>query len=346
MVKRITGSNAKSRRVMRELQALKTVVQAAASAQNRNKAGKKAKKRRRARARRAPTKVGGSLADALMHPSKYPGIKWPDDNAMPTVPLQTRDTFALTTNGSGIAILLANPSLNSIMHVCSDALVTSTTSSLTGRFTAVNTTNYNSLNSTYNARRCVGLELRFFCTQAAINAQGVMLCSSIPQPGTTLSLPVSISSQIASDVQHVVLPLARTITSAVNLHCRTLDYNCRDFIPITLDSAQGWSSVGLYVYGATPNTSIGYAEIIANWELTLAPGSIAIGVTPSAVYRPQELAEAANAVTTSPFMEIGKYGLGGLPAALISAGIGYVTRNIAQARGYGAMPALTHVAGG
>lgn len=345
MVKKIANSTAKSRRMMRELQALKSVVQSAASAQNRNKAGKKAKKRRRARARGAPTKVGGSLADALMHPSKYPGVKWPDDNAMPTVPLQTRDTLTLTTNSSGIVILVANPSLNSILHLCNDALVTSTTSSLFGRFTAANTTNYNGLNSTYSSRRCVGLELRFFCTQAAINAQGVVLCSSLPQPATTLSLPVSISSQIATDVQHVVLPLARTISGAVNLHCRTLDYNCRDFIPVSLDSAQGWSSVGLFVYGATPNTSIGYAEIIANWELTLAPGSVAIGVTPSAVYRPQELAEAANAVTTSPFMEIGKYGIGSVPSALLTAGIGYMTRRMASARGYGAVPAMQVVAG-
>lgn len=257
-----------------------------------------------------------------MQPSMYPGVKWPDENALPSVAYQSRDILQVTTNASGIYVMQCNAALNQIAYTCNDATITTTSSSLSGKFTTVNTSQYTNLTATYFARRCVGLECRFICTQAPLYTQGAVLFSSIPQSSSnSVLVPVSIASQIANDVEHVIMPLAKFSDCTAQAHLRPIDYNVRDFKGVTLTDCEGWSSLVLAVYGAAASTNIGQIEIVANWELQLATGSPAIGVTPANLFSVEALSKAINVAHVTPFLKIGATALGSLTSMTLGSAL-------------------------
>jgi len=324
MVKNIMKSSVKRRKQLRELQQLKNKVANLA-------AGSKPKKKKApARMRNAGTTKGAKdLAHALMYPSLHPGIKWPDENSLPSVAYQSRDVLNITTNSSGIAVVQANTSVNQLLYFTNAATITSTTSAL-ANWTTLNTSTYSDLDNTYMAYRCVGLELRFICTQAPLNVQGSVLFSQLPQwRNGTWQLPSSISTQISTDIEHVIVPVGRFIEKTAALNCRPIDHTMRDFQQVNATQGEGWSSVIMAFFGCTANTQIGSVEVIANWELLLKPGSVAIGVTPASPFSIGALAQAVNYVHGSSFVRVAAATMG----IASSYSIGRTLRKSGMARG-------------
>jgi len=275
---------------------------------NQKKKPRKVKANRKKRS--AGRQRGNMLYRALQTPSAYPGMKWPDENSMPTVPYQSRDVIGVTTNASGICVVQINPCLKGLVNVANSVAIVDTTTLLSS-WTSVNTSNYVNLSNTYDSARCVGLEIRFICSQTAVSAQGTILFSSLPQSSTIVKSPSTISSQQALDIQHVMIPLGRTINQTAFMHCRTLDFMSREFIDVTSGICEGWSSLIVAIYGATPTVTLGSIEVIANWELLLKPSTAAIGATPSLPYNVQAISEAVNLLNTTPVMSLGATIMGG-----------------------------------
>lgn len=258
--------------------------------------------------RRRNPKVGklSKLAVSIMNPEKAPGTRWPDLGTQPTVTYQTRWYLEVTTGTAGTYAVVIHPSLYLGTYVDNTFATLSSANSFTGS----NWPAYTAVTATYNASRCVGLSLSFNCTQNALNAQGELIISQIPQSTPSVILPSSLAQQLNSDIYHERLPLARTIGNDVYVYAKPLDIVAKEFKSVGAYSGEGWNSIVFAVIGTAASTRVGTIEVVANWELLVKPEGLAIGAEMPAREDPSYVQRALDSVYDMPNITCGTAILG------------------------------------
>lgn len=231
------------------------------------------------------------FARSVIDPVGYPGAKWPDENALPTVSYQSRNLIDINVGANGTFGLFVAPSL--YQGIYTNSVFPNMSSEIT--WTTSDFPTYGTIHNTYDSYRCVGMELVFYCTQTPLNAQGEITLGQLAQFTNAINSPFSVNTLLAADVHHARIPLARTIQSNLKAFVKPLDHTGRDFKRIlTTVAVEGWSGQALFITGATPSSRAGTCEIIANWELTVGRQGLAIGATPPMPDSPGFLAENMN----------------------------------------------------
>lgn len=258
--------------------------------------------------RRRIPKVGklSKLAVSIMNPEKAPGTRWPDLGTQPTVTYQTRWYLEVTTGTAGTYAVVVHPSLYLGTYIDNTFATLSSANSFVGG----NWPAYTAVTATYNASRCVGLSLSFNCTQNALNAQGELIISQVPQSTPAVILPSSMAQQLNSDIMHERLPLARTIGNDVYVYAKPLDIVAKEFKSIGSFSGEGWNSIVFAVIGTAASTRVGTIEVVANWELLVKPEGLAIGAEMPAREDPSYVQRALDAVYDMPNITCGTVALG------------------------------------
>lgn len=246
---------------------------------------------------------GGVFARAIMDPSSYPGQKWPDDSSLPSATFQSKEVRAIATGAAGVGAFFVCPSLYSgILSSTSMTAIDAVINWNAGNYTA-----YTQLSNIYTGVRCTGLQVSFYCTQNALEAAGEVYFAQVPQVvGGTTSAPTTITLALQTDLKHLRIPVTRAMNTTISGHAVPIDPTARDFrAPLATVTCEGWTGIMCAVGGAKVSSTIGYIEIVANWELLPGATGLAIGVTPAAHSQPGMLAEALNMVSDYSFYTTG-----------------------------------------
>jgi hypothetical protein len=210
------------------------------------------------------------------------GAKLFDENTQPSLTYQSRQVIPITTDANGLALFYLNNSAQKYYGLATIA------AGVTTAWTSTNSDFFNTIGTAGIAGyRVVSTGCRFFTTQSWTTATGYVIVTETSDPKPDI-VGLAVSSTRLGPKSKVLALRDATITVVG----RSKGMQARNYKPF--DEVESGYTGSYYFFNGAASTTVGFMEMVTNYEWTADPGSsYQYFASPAAEHKPAIL----NAVT-------------------------------------------------
>lgn len=198
------------------------------------------------------------------HPAAK-NIKIHDNNGAPSITVQARKNYVLSTTANGVATLRFHPLLNECISVYNGTAI-----SVTGQFpgagvswSATQVEGYTSIADSCDEFRVVSMGIRLTTVEAALNCKGTVYITEVP--GTWQGVGNEYINTSGPRNYNCALTKGMDLTIIPDSN----GFQQHEYIPVTSTATSdnyGFQSIRLAVVGATVSTAVINVEVVINIE--------------------------------------------------------------------------------